>query len=404
MTSGEDTPVNISPRSANWLRRNRRYVGAIAAGVALAVATTHPHHQRGETKPKPAPAAKAPKPTHVQPNTHTVYATTTGVQKLIHNYDATGYAANVFKPDADSKAYYKSQFLNDNGLPFARFPKLKETDYLRDSKAFPGKLGKKPYALEIYNATKRPVDMEFVRFTAEATKHWLDQHKKSRLDFNNTFTADIKPINIPHQILLLPTMPKYVVNPDNPALAPRVPSLTNVPDTPLAGDVTTTWVNVNDKRYGAQEADQAHLPSALKEAYAANTMLATEVCQAMVNVDNVRVLPSGAPIIQHLEQFWNSNEPAVQDGYPIAPLGDVRLYGQEVVCNSMGRILTASYYGGLAPIQHRIDTHPLMQVAPSFNSQIADTTWLGALQDQIESHPGSLYAMPGTPTGDHYGA
>lgn len=252
------------------------------------------------------------------------------------------------------KQAFANSFLNTEGLPYAKVPKLRETIKVAVNESA-------DQGFTIFNATETPVDVNFVKSTNQSIQSWIKAHRQG-VRLHQSLTAQITPVNAPHDLLLLDNVPQYLVDPSGVSKADDVPSLTGGPSDPITRGITTSWVNFSGKI--AEKEAKREAKSGLPYEYHQYKYLAVEMCQSLISVSGAEALPGGSSTVQEGEGYIGTQNSSARD--------NLNMYAQEVVCNSLGRALTASYFGGPEGYKQAIesDFHPKNIISPLLDPTI----------------------------------
>lgn len=220
---------------------------------------------------------------------------------------------------------YVQKFIDENGRPFAQAPKIHEMLQIGDKAA----------RVTVYNTTERSVDAGFVKYAGESVQNWLKAKQDSGISLNGLVSARVKPVKAPHDLMLVKDIPAYITAPSGNG--DKVPAVTVPPDDPIGYGVTTSWVKFPYELDGAAE-DRSILAQNQLTHYDEYKFVAVELCQAMIEVEDVKDLPGRDRALHASEAYIGAQNGGAK--------GNLDLYAQEITCNSLGRIIAASYFGG----------------------------------------------------------
>lgn len=332
MEQGVETraPAPIAPIEAqnaeksSFLSRAKEIVavGAIA-GLALVAGV-----KSGQDTYEASGAPVYPGKISGTPDSHThISAENRTVDDVYEEVGGKVYRGNrtidVLKPSEISRGLYKGLFTDFGHTPTYRIPRLREVAHIDDRYLFEDEHRENPnqYPLRIYNTTQYPLDLRFIDYSVSATKLWLDQTLRQddgEVIINGIERAQVKPVADPHTLIMSNIYPDTL-------------------DRSHYSKGTT-------RRYPGHAAVSfmvRHMPDAYDGPFKTGLPfskrgIATEICQSMVKVENVRPFFASEGTIEAHREYWE--KPPGQKG-----LDSV---GQEEVCNSLGGIITAIYEGG----------------------------------------------------------
>jgi hypothetical protein len=256
------------------------------------------------------------------------------IQSMQDDLDYNGEGTAIFKPTQESRDYFNSRYLNDHGLPSENPPKLREVIYANDKSVFSADELKKPYVFNIFNGSNRPVDISFVRFALKGAKSWLDSRPKGQVTIHNKVVAKVKQNRGEHTFLFTDEVMKQV--------QARTQKGIKGVTTPWPGRFVS-YVSASDEHTPKPPGWRAFNFDKPALFYRYDAM-ATEICQSLITVSDPRVF-SG---VRALSKLSSATTLLRQDNdlKGSGKTDSFTLRNQEVVCNGLGDILTATYLAG----------------------------------------------------------
>ncbi len=359
-------------------------LGKTAAVLALAVFSGGDSKDHDDTlKPKKTAVHKeasqlmpAPKPRVVK-NDQKVFEL---VQK---DYESDGYSVGVVGTNPELQKAFETKFILNNGQAFAKAPKVKEFISIRDKKAFTGKSAEHQRGIGIFNATERSIDTSFISYAAEAATLWRKKHSDSRVRLNGTISAKIGTEQVNRDMVLLNQFPEFI----NSKVKADAVTVWQGSEGSIDHGTTTHWINLSDSDTRKEKHTMEVALGPLAEDYSKYSSIAVELCQGLVRAHDATILPGQAAKAEKGRDVLDEYNSTADHGLDI--------YAQEMVCNSLGRSLTAYYFGGSEGLQRLKDNHSALasdEVPDYFydvfyDLSIADDelTELGAIKQRINT-------------------
>lgn len=324
MTPGEHEP-GLSKQETGQLEISRhpisRRIGAVVA-LAAAVgsfASVAIHGVKGlEGEPNLETAtAKLAEPDYAPAELNSIGKNQAVARdNMTEEYLDEGHITGLFAPNPETRAVLHKSFEEKSSENSKSTPKLREVAYLQDQQLF------KPewknyitvYPFSVYNTTRHPIDLPFINYAIRATKSWLIATERDENGFilGGHTKADAAPQAVPHYMVLTHKIPEE--------LREKLPK----------SDGVTSW------QYDRTE-------SFVKDSGPTNApfepwIVGTEVCQSLIDIDYQSTIRGQEEQQQAMQDFIaDFNEDAANN---------MDLTAQESVCNSLGRVLEATYIDG----------------------------------------------------------
>lgn len=237
---------------------------------------------------------------------------------MLSEYETEGRTTGLFGPNSKTRKVLNSYFNNNEIGETPNTPGLREVAYMQDQVIFEPEFGDNPdnlyrYPFSIFNTTEHPVDLVFIDYAVRSTKSWLAEKEKTNDGFivgGHTRTK-VQPRGVPHALIMTDVIP--------PSLVEALPKSDGV--TRWYENLTTSFV----KDTGPDS--KPFVP----------WIVATEVCQALVDVYDQTTVPGQKQEQRSVQEFVASfNDDAMQN---------LDLTVQEISCNALGRVISAAYTG-----------------------------------------------------------
>ncbi len=381
----------------NWFRKNRNRAIAATAAVAIAAGGAAELKSKTENHPiKPETPVEqiVPNDKHPQPEIDDYSRTLTELAGFMNpDLKNEDYSAYIIEPDQGSKDYFAQQFLNENGLPFTDHPPLREVAIIHDQGVFSQKELEKPGTFNVYNASEKPLDLQFIRFSLEATKLWLDKWHDKEILIGGRTTARVSQFNVPHEMFVLDSIPKEIAG-ESPADALTIYNRNGI----NTSFISTTRVDM--KRITPKSRYTVFKDPARAYQY---SKLSVEVCQNLVNVHNVKKVPGGYGAAEDAGEFVHGVNPGGGENED-----NTELTAQEVACNGLGDIEMAIYLGGIEAAKRLALKNQFVQGVRhtsviDYSLYVPYLEEFQSLMHKIDDDPGMVSTIGGqhTPTLDH---
>ncbi len=242
-------------------------------------------------------------------------------ESMYSEYMSQGHTTGVLKPAASSRKVFRDYFSDPDSDKPSPTPRLSEVIYMQDQKLFKPEfkqyLYKYPFAM--FNATENPVDLLFVNYAIKATKSWLAGQGDEEFTIGGHTTANVQPRRVPHVMIMTKSIPEY--------LRKELPR----------SDGVTSWRDPNLTLSFIKDSGSGNNPFI-------PWIIATEICQSIVEVDNAETVPGHRPEEKSMQDYIATFNAAAEDNLDLA--------SQEEVCNALGRMVGAAYVGGQPDIDN----------------------------------------------------
>ena len=377
------------PQSHSWLQEHRRALGASAAAMAAGmIAWAAPgliNRSGGDSEPHPSkitPSAILPPFPEQLASDQQVY------DEAAVEFEGIGYAAAVTPPrPSDETAYFDDYLEQEGGLPYsdAPMPKLREVAYVLDDQAFSPDVNQ-AWGFRVYNATDKPIDIPFIRFSAEFLKQWIDSRPASGITVDNSIGVKVSSDEVMHTIALVDELPPSAVD----------AKINGAVTYNYVGSDTLSWVMWGDRHELHESAE--NIFGRTNHEYKRYSSLGVEMCQSMLNLSDGHML-FGAASMATVLQGW-ANEGATSGR-------DLTRTAHEIVCNTLGRALAVYWLYGQAGLPEleggdaSIDRYVVgLQSTPvyEYSLAISDLAAMATIKSKIEQNSGNLSIVDGSKT------
>lgn len=317
---GASTPINqgdARPEPTDTPPFIRKHLGKVAA-TSLVVASLVAGVVSGSDQHRPSG-----EPSSYGPHTY-LEDDNSSNEEVVKSMDAerkaTGHTTGIIKPSSNNKEIFYNNY-NFSGTSLQP-PNLRELIFIRDRRLFAPEFKENPnyYPYYIYNATRYPLDMRFIDYALRATKSWLSYERtqnNSEINIEGHTDAKVEPKAVPHIMVMTSSRPDSLDTNSHAA-------------TLTLPNETLSFVSKD----GSGKSDfpfKTNLPFRKRG-------IATEICQGLIKVHDVKLAPFGLKTEQEaMEEYISKDDPKRRN---------LRLAGQESVCNGLGAVVTAIYEGG----------------------------------------------------------
>ena len=368
----------------SWLQHYKNQIAVAAAVTVAAVGSLVLPAKDPQANNHRSPQIEA-KFIDPQPEVEINESTQDQQQWFSHDYAVDdGFAAQIRKPSPQNERDYEGFHWNDfSSYSLTPPPTLREVVLVDDKNDFPANLTDKKVApLAVFNASEHPVDITFIRYAAAAIRAWQLSKLKQPVVVDDAIQARVQSIDKPHS--LFQTGIEY-------------DSHNNSGITLWGSQSTDSWIRPwyalprGESYYGG------HRFLKNPASFDARDVMATELCQAMVEVRDAQpqFLAKGkVRIVEHVIAGFNRDA-----------RHDINLTAQEVVCNSLGQTLAAIYVGGSKAAAKLLTSQKpgrgLQQVTTmDYLPYMPDWSKFVTIANAVKQHPSTAEAIDGqdTPT------
>ncbi|HEX5797675.1 MAG TPA: hypothetical protein VFX86_04785 [Candidatus Saccharimonadales bacterium] len=241
---------------------------------------------------------------------------------MVDHYFAEGHETGLLPPDEDTRAVYRDVFSNPEVGISKNIPGLREVAYLQDENIFRPEYQNylNVYPFIVFNNTRHPVDLMYINYAVRATKAWLNAEVR-RADgvvIGQHTETMVEPRAVPHRLVMTSKIP--------PGLREDLPK----------SDGVTIWNPLTEHEHPTTDSfvrNSGPVGNPFEP-----WIVGTEICQALVNVYDQKVLPDREREQRDVQNFVSTFNEDARD--------DIDLATQESLCNTLGRHVAAAYFGG----------------------------------------------------------